>query len=437
MSMRALRAWWVGIVLATIALPVYAQDEAGCGPFSDDPETTAAAGPTGSPEATSSDATTSSEIVVVLPRLDDGSVGAADLELGDGATIAESRWSPVLCATMVRIVGPPGADPTSLIVAVPSGAAAVPNDVYRTAATPEGPQAPSPDEVAPARERKADPYRALQYGLDRAGVDAAMPITTGNGGRVALLDSRPALDHPDLAGVELLETGRVDERPGVHGTLIAGILAATPENGFGIAGLSPGAQVVAVPVCRAATTPGQPDLCRLYDLVLGADAAWAAGLCIINLSLVGPANVVLERTVSRLDSLGAVVVAAAGNEGVEEPRYPAAYSSVVAVGAVDRDGERWERSNQGLSVEITAPGVEIVTTVPGGGFTFTNGTSLATAHVTGLLALLTPLAEDAQAARQAMFAAGHARPDATRTAAALPTACEALARLGHECPTTP
>ena len=80
-----------------------------------------------------------------------------------------------------------------------------------------------------------------------------------------------------------------------------------------------------------------------------------------------------------------------------------------------------------------APGAEIVTTVPGGGFAFSNGTSLATAHIVGVLALLTSRAENPHEARRVLFEAGHARPEATRTLAALPTICEALARLGVKC----
>jgi subtilisin family serine protease len=414
----AANAWCVGVVLVATALPVYAADDGECGPFPED----AVQLPI-DPPATDEVSPDQSEWLVVLPQLPDGSVGAADFELGPLGRIRESSFSPVLCATIVRVVGPADAAPASLIAALPTGAAAVPNDIYRTAATP-------PVESASQRSGP-DPYRSLQHGLDRAGVDEA-PAHEADVA-VAVLDSRPDLDHPDLGRLELVETHRVDERAGVHGTLIAGILAATPNNSFGIAGIAPSAKVLAVPVCRAARSAGQPDLCQLYDLVLGADAAWAAGAQIFNFSLVGPSNAVLERTVARLDRLGAVVVAAAGNEGLDEARYPAAYTSVISVGAVDRDGKTWVRSNHGESVEISAPGAEIVTTVPGGGFAFSNGTSLATAHVAGVLALLTSRAESPHDARRVLFEAGHGRPEATRTQAALPTVCEALARLGTAC----
>lgn len=217
----ALHAWSVVVVLVMIALPVYAEDDGECGPFPAD----AALLPTTRADSDES-APDRSEWLVVLPKLPDGSVGASDFRLGPEAEIGESRFSPVLCATIVRVVGPPGATPESLIASLPDGAAAVPNDVYQTAATNE----PDTSRAAPAQ--RPDPYRLLQYSLDRVGADEA-PLR-GKGVRVAILDSRPALDHPDLASVELLETNRVGQTVGLHGTLIAGILAATPDNGFGI-----------------------------------------------------------------------------------------------------------------------------------------------------------------------------------------------------------
>ena len=367
------------------------------------------------------------EVVVVLPRLPDGSIGAAEFHLAAGASIVESRWSPTLCATVARVTAPRGTDPSRMITSLPDGATAAPNDIYFSAATE--PSAPLPSVPQP------DPYRALQHGLDRTGIDAVDWKLSRKAPPIAILDSRPASDHPDLGGIRILETGRDAGLPGVHGTMIAGAIAATRDNGFGISGLLPHPNVLAVPVCQPATQAGRPDECRLYDLIVGSDLAWDAGARVFNLSLVGPANRVLERTVARLDRLGAVVVAAAGNEGVDEPRYPAAYPTVVAVGAVDRDGKPWARSNHGLAVEVTAPGVEIVSAVPGGGFAFSDGTSLATAHVSSMIAMLASVAPDPHTARRAFFEAGHARPDATRTTAALPTACEALARLGVPCDT--
>ncbi len=429
MDFKRTRAWGMAIALIAMPLSVVAQDVDECGPFPDDVIASALPGSS----APASDGG-GSEVLVVLPRLEDGSVGASALELGPGAELVESRWSPVLCATVARITGPPEASPDTLVAGLPPGAIAVPNDVYSSAAAPStvaaAPEAREPSTVRP------DPYRGLQYGLDRLGTEKVPRVSGAKSVRVAILDSRPDTAHPDLGNVEVIENGRIGETPGAHGTLIAGVIAATRGNGFGISGAAPNATVVAIPVCRPGPTTGSADICQLYDLVLGSDAAWAAGARIFNLSLVGPKNAVLERTVARLDSLGGVVVAAAGNEGEQTPRYPAAYPAVVSVGAVDRDDTLWPQSNRGRTVEITAPGVEVVSTAPGGGFTFADGTSLATAHVSALLAVLAEVAESPHAARQALFTAGHARPESTRHAAALPTACEALAVIGRPCDAT-
>jgi thermitase len=219
----------------------------------------------------------------------------------------------------------------------------------------------------------------------------------------------------------------------VHGSLVAGVIGAAPGNGLGIAGVAPEAEILALPVCTPEAT-AEGDACPLYELLGGLDRAWEAHAQVVNLSLAGPGNVVLERATGRLDGLGVVVVAAAGNDGTREPRYPAAYPSVVGVGAVDRHGVPFERGNRGPSSEIVAPGVEILSTVPGGGFAFADGTSLATAHVSGVLALLIGAGIEPTAARSALFASGFAEPRASARRAVLPPVCGVLAQLARPCP---
>jgi len=134
-----------------------------------------------------------------------------------------------------------------------------------------------------------------------------------------------------------------------------------------------------------------------------------------------------------LDQLGVLLVAAVGNEGLSEPRYPAAYPSVIGVGAVDRAGQRYARGNRGPDVEILAPGVEILSTVPGGSFAFGDGTSLAAANVTGLLAVAVGASSDPRAARSAFFAAAQARAAAPSVESApMPTAWDGAARRRPE-----
>lgn len=386
-------------------------------------------------------------VLVVLPRGAAGT-GAGELELGEGARIEASFFSPVACAVVARVVGPPGAAPEALVPRLPETALRVADATYLTAAQARPERAPGDDEEQPGASRtrgrsagaaarrapvEPDPYRDLQHGLARSGAPEAWPVSDGRGAVVAILDSLPALDHRELGAVEAAG----DEAPGdpaLHGSLVAGVVAAAAGNGFGIAGVAPGARVLAVPVCTA-RAGGLPDACRLFDVVRGIDRAWDGGARILNLALVGPPNALLERTLARLDGLGAVAVAAAGNDGGREPRYPAAYPTVVGVTAIDREGRLWSRANRGPGAEIAAPGVEVLSTVPGDAFAFADGSSLAAAHVSGLLALLASVAEDPPSARRALFRAGHEPETALAPGlAALPRACDALARLGRPCP---
>lgn len=369
------------------------------------------------------------EALLALPKGPNGEL-PQDFVLGDGARVAESFFSPVLCATVARVVGDPQAPPESLFAALPATGTVVANSVYVSA------QAAAPTPV-PLALREPDPYRSLQYGLDQLEIEAAHRISRGDEVRIAVLDSAPERTHRDLAQIDV---ARFEGGPGaaaaVHGTLVAGVIAAIADNGFGMAGIAPDADVVAVPVCRPTGTTAA-DRCLLFDLLRGLDKAWEREAAIINLSIVGPTNPLLERAMSRLEKLGALVVASSGNEGTDTPRYPAAYPSVIGVGALDRDRALSPRSNRGASAELLAPGVEVLSAVPGDAFAFGTGTSFASAHVTGILGVLVGAGFEPAQARGALFREAHesaGRP-ATSGAVPVPPVCAVLARLGTPCPT--
>jgi len=153
---------------------------------------------------------------------------------------------------------------------------------------------------------------------------------------------------------------------------------------------------------------------------------------VVNLSLVGPANPLLERSMARLEQLGVLVVAAAGNEGTDEPRYPAAYPTVIGVGAADRERRAYARSNRGLSAEIYAPGVEILSSVPGDAFAFGSGTSFAAANVSGVLSLLLGSGATPAEVRAALFRQA-AEASEGQPLVLVPPICDVLARLGKTC----
>lgn len=357
------------------------------------------------------------EALLALPKGPGGDL-PGDYELGPGARIASSFFSPVLCATVARIVGPEGATPGQLVTRVPATAALVAHSVYLPAGE------------ARALERGGtDPYRDLQYALDEIEVEAMWRVSDGGGVTVALLDSAPDPAHRELAGVRIVPLDASAPAPpaALHGTLLAGVIGARVGNGFGIRGVAPGADLVAIPVCGRKQR-GAPETCGLYEVLRGLDAAWEQKARVVNLSLVGPSNPLLERAVSRLERLGIGLVAASGNENTEQARYPAAYPSVLGVGAVDRRGTLYARSNRGLSAKLLAPGVEIVSTAPNSSFAFGSGTSLAAAHVSGAMALLVGSGMTPAQARALLV------PDGARQPARLRKPCALLERSGRSCP---
>jgi subtilisin family serine protease len=361
------------------------------------------------------------EALLALPKNARGSV-PKDFGLAAGARVADSFWSSVLCAAVLRVVGPSDRTPEQLVPRVPETAVAAPNHVYRTAGVA----------VRPLAVREGpDPYRALQWGHDRLGVAASRVRGDGAGARVVVLDSAPEVQHPELAGVRVRALpGGPEPTPAAHGTLVTGVVRALENNGFGIAGVAPGAVLVAIPICVPGAQ-GAADACRLYDTLRGIEAAWEEKAGVVNLAFVGPPNPLLERAVERLEDLGVLVVAAAGNEATREPRYPAAYPSVIGVGAIDREGRAYEHGNLGASAELEAPGVEILSTHPGASFAFADGTSMAAAHVSGTLAILLGAGVSPLDARVAVLALGGR--SSRRGVIALAPVCDLLKRGDRSC----
>ncbi|HEU4797818.1 MAG TPA: S8 family serine peptidase, partial [bacterium] len=153
--------------------------------------------------------------------------------------------------------------------------------------------------------------------------------------------------------------------------------------------MAPEASIIALQVC----TPRQPGAfeatCTALRVARGVDAAAKHRAQVLNVSLGGPPNRVLARLVQEVLTQGLIVVAASGNNGpAGPPLYPAALAGVIAVAATDNRDQIYERSNLGAYVAVLAPGVDLMTTLPGGRYAFVTGTSFAAAHVSGVVALL-------------------------------------------------
>lgn len=260
-----------------------------------------------------------------------------------------------------------------------------------------------------------DPFflDGTQWGPWRIQAEDAWSVARGEGVTIAIVDTGVDLAHEDLAdrlwanpgevpgnGVDDDGNGFVDDVRGWdfvnndadprddngHGTHCAGIAAAATDNARGIAGMAPGARIMAVKVLDSRGSGSTATLAEgiSYALDNGAD--------IISVSIGGPTGAsVLHAAVRRAAAAGVPVVVAAGNEG-GAVLYPAAYAESLCVGASDADDVRASYSNFGPALDVLAPGgtpgKAIYSTVRNNGYDFKIGTSMATPHVAGVAALL-------------------------------------------------
>ncbi len=250
------------------------------------------------------------------------------------------------------------------------------------------------DPPPPPPTRPGDPYAQLQHAARELGLPAAHRWATGRGVKVAVIDTGIEFSHPDLVGriagardfvsrTGDEETGRVGEAfsSDVHGTAVAGVIAASEGNGVGIMGVAPEAEVMALKACWPVKSGAVAATCDSYTLAEGLDFAITQGAQVINLSLTGPEDPLLTRLIEAALKRDIPVVAASARPA--HPGFPASAEGVLAVSSVSTD------SLPGTpSPPLAAPGVDILTTVPKDAYDFLSGSSLAAAHVTGVIALL-------------------------------------------------
>ncbi|MCQ6552490.1 type VII secretion-associated serine protease mycosin [Streptomyces sp. C10-9-1] len=253
-------------------------------------------------------------------------------------------------------------------------------------------------------------YTGRPWALQRVLLDELWKQSTGKGVRVAVIDSGVDARHPQLrkavdtgaganllpkdakdAGGNKLERGREDGTTDTagHGTRVAGIIAARPAKGTGFVGLAPDAVIIPIQQNDADGNGNAATLAQAIRHAIAQDAD------VINISQ-DTAEAVepepeLKQAVDAALAEEIVVVASAGNDGLGgnvKKTYPASYPGVLAVAASDRNNERAPFSQSGEFVGVAAPGVDIVSTVPGGGHCADHGTSFSAPYVAGLAALV-------------------------------------------------
>ncbi|WP_371866577.1 S8 family peptidase [Duganella alba] len=239
----------------------------------------------------------------------------------------------------------------------------------------------------------ADPLYPVQPAARYWHVAELHRYTTGRNVKVAVVDSGIDAGHPDLQGQLTVNSNFVDAGPTPpenHGTAVAGIIAARAGNG-GIIGVAPQARLMGLRACWQ--LPDQATRCNSFTLAKAINYAILNGARVINLSLSGPPDRLLDRLLDVALERGIGVVGAvdAQNSG---PAFPASHHGVLAVASQGRG----VKTGPGDPL-LLAPGNDIPTTAPGGRWAFVNGSSYAAAHVSGMLALLDELQPDASPAQ--------------------------------------
>lgn len=266
-----------------------------------------------------------------------------------------------------------------------------------------------------------DTYYSYQWNFDQLNMESAWDVSSGQNVVVAVIDTGVAYENygasyrqaPDLAGTTFVpgyDFVNNDSHPNDdegHGTHVAGTVAQTTNNNLGVAGVAYGARIMPVKVLDSNGSG--------YTTDVAAGITWAAdnGAQVINLSLGSSSySQTLAEAVAYAANQGVVIVAAAGNDGVNGVIYPAALDDyVIAVGAVRYDEQKTGYSNYGSSLDVMAPGGDLSVDQNGDGYGdgilqqtitqnwrranprsfgyyFYEGTSMATPHVAGLSALL-------------------------------------------------
>lgn len=231
--------------------------------------------------------------------------------------------------------------------------------------------------------RDNDPYASLQRGYVETDAASAHAFTRGSGIDVAIVDTGVDVAHPDLQGRIRDLHNMVDNDPVAfnrdsHGTEVAGVIAADGDNKQGIVGMAPAAMLSVYKACWY-TPPALAARCNSFTLAKALAAIIDTDARIINLSLGGPADPLLNQLLVRLLEQGRIVVAAMPPDG-DLRGFPIDAPGVIIVQVSGTSAAR-----PGV---LSAPGNDILTTQPGGGYDFTSGSSMAAPHVTGIAALL-------------------------------------------------
>lgn len=304
-----------------------------------------------------------------------GTEGAGDtiraLMADYGLTYVEADVLGLAGASLVKFRVPPEnsvEEWTEILAADPRVIAVQPNYLFEVA------QDTAPPDMRP-----------MQYAPQRLHVPEAHNATLGSGVTVGVIDTAIDIAHPELASTSIQQFDVLDGDPVSyeHGTAMSGLIVAKAA----LDGVAPGVSLISV---RAFDTNSRGAVSSSsFALAKALDRMAESGAEVLNLSFAGPRDPLVLEIMDKLEALDIPIIAAAGNNGPDAPPvYPAAHRHAIAVTATDDRDEAFRYANLGMYVEIAAPGVDILSPLPDGRYDLESGTSVATAHVTGIVALM-------------------------------------------------
>lgn len=255
-----------------------------------------------------------------------------------------------------------------------------------------------------------DRYYPLQSNVKALHLDRLHRMATGRGIKVAVIDTDIDAKHPDLIGQVADQqdfTGQPLGAPEAHGTEVGGLIAALADNQVGIVGVAPDVHLTSLRACWQAPSPSTEAFCNSFTLAKAIQYALMHGVRIINMSLTGPPDALLERLIKQTQKRGMLVVAALDIDAPERS-FPASLPDVIGVACCDaRASPVSTTSSSSLSSPsinashtwIHVPATRVLTTLPNASWGFVTGSSFACAQFTGLAALLMQLSPDSSPAQ--------------------------------------
>lgn len=247
----------------------------------------------------------------------------------------------------------------------------------------------------PGSAALADQVRDSQWPLAAFNASSRVwPLSTGKGVVVAVIDSGVRAIHVDLVGQVIPGRnfsyggdGRKDYSSVGHGTAMASLIAGHGHGegaADGVIGLAPKAKIIPLTIGLGSTSD------EYSEMAAAIHYAVDQGSTVVNLSEAGSFDARVQSAVAYAEAHDVVLVAGAGNDGLQADNYPAAYPGVVSVAAADQSGKVWPMSDYGPSLVLTAPGVHIVAAGANSDteYRLSDGTSDATAYVSAAAALL-------------------------------------------------